>query len=69
MRDNPFLGQYTLKSQEIRKWGEIVMESGKYGHRMVRWLFKGVPSSKTIPKEDHLLGHNVNHQGEVGKKA
>jgi hypothetical protein len=21
MRDNPFLGQYTLKSQEIRKWG------------------------------------------------
>ena len=31
MRDNPFLGQYTIKSQEIRKWGEIVMESGKYG--------------------------------------
>jgi hypothetical protein len=32
MRDNPFLGQYTLKSKEIRKWGEIVMEIGKYGH-------------------------------------
>jgi hypothetical protein len=31
MRDNPFLGQYTLKSQEIRKWREVVMESGKYG--------------------------------------
>jgi hypothetical protein len=31
MRDNPFFGQYTLKSQEIRKWGEIMMESGKYG--------------------------------------
>jgi hypothetical protein len=31
MRDNPFLGQYTLKSQEIRKWGEISDESGKYG--------------------------------------
>jgi hypothetical protein len=31
MRDNPFLGQYTLKSQEIRKWRQIVMESGKYG--------------------------------------
>jgi hypothetical protein len=27
MRDNPFFGQYTLKSQEIRKWGEIVIES------------------------------------------
>jgi hypothetical protein len=33
MRDNPFLGQYTLKSQEIRKWGEIVMDSGKYGRK------------------------------------
>jgi hypothetical protein len=31
MRDNPFLGQYNLKYQKIRKWGEIVMESGKYG--------------------------------------
>jgi hypothetical protein len=31
MRENPFLGQYTLKPQEIRKWGEIVMKSGKYG--------------------------------------
>jgi hypothetical protein len=31
MRDNPFLGQYTLKYQEIRKWGKILMEIGKYG--------------------------------------
>jgi hypothetical protein len=31
MRDNPFLGQYTLKSKEIRKWGGEVMKSGKYG--------------------------------------
>jgi hypothetical protein len=31
MRDNPFLGQYTLKSQEIRKWRGKMMESGKYG--------------------------------------
>jgi hypothetical protein len=31
MRDNPFLGQYTLKSHEIRKWRGIMMESGKYG--------------------------------------
>jgi hypothetical protein len=31
MRDNPFLVQYTLKSQEIRKWRGIMMESGKYG--------------------------------------
>jgi hypothetical protein len=31
MKDNSSLGQYALKSQEIRKWGEIVMESGKHG--------------------------------------
>jgi hypothetical protein len=31
MRDNPLLGQYTLKSQEIRKWRGIMMENGKYG--------------------------------------
>jgi hypothetical protein len=24
---------------------------------------------KPIPEEDHLLGHNVNHQGETGQKA
>jgi hypothetical protein len=31
MRDNPFLGQYNLKSQEIRKWRVIMMESGNSG--------------------------------------
>jgi hypothetical protein len=31
MRDNPFLVQYTLKSQEKRKWRGIMMESGKDG--------------------------------------
>jgi hypothetical protein len=46
-----------------------MMKSGKYGRERYHWLFKGVPSSKPIPKEDHLLGHNVNHQGETGKKA
>jgi hypothetical protein len=28
IRDNPFLGQYTLKSQETRKWG--VLGDGKW---------------------------------------
>jgi hypothetical protein len=31
MRDNPFLDQYTLKSQELRKWRGMMMESGKRG--------------------------------------
>jgi hypothetical protein len=30
MRENPFLGQNTLKSQEIRKWGERVTQSVKF---------------------------------------
>jgi hypothetical protein len=42
-----------------------MMENGKYGP----WLIKGFPNRKPIPKEYHLLGHNVNHQGEAGKKA
>jgi hypothetical protein len=29
MRDNPFLGQYTLKSKQTRKWRGIMMESGQ----------------------------------------
>jgi hypothetical protein len=36
---------------------------------MVQYILKGVPSIKPIPKEDHLLGNNANHQGETGKKA
>jgi hypothetical protein len=31
MRDDPFLGKYTLKSLEIRKQRGIMMENGKYG--------------------------------------
>ena len=69
MRGNPFLGQYTQKSQEIRKWVEIVMESGKYGREWYDGSSREFPSSKPIPKEDNLLGHNVNHQGETWKKA
>jgi hypothetical protein len=34
---------------------------------MVRWIIKGIPISKPIPKENHLLGHNVNHQGKAEK--
>jgi hypothetical protein len=46
MRDNPFLGQYTLKYQEIRKWRGIMMENGKYG----RELYDG--SSRKFPVEN-----------------
>jgi hypothetical protein len=49
MRDNPFLGQYTLKSQEIRKWKVIMMESGKY----VREWYYG--SLREFPIENPFL--------------
>jgi hypothetical protein len=53
MRDNSFLGQHTLKAQEIRKWGEIVMESGKYGQECYdvssrEFLVANPSSRKTI---------------------
>jgi hypothetical protein len=31
-------------------------------------FIKETPSRKPLPKGDHLLGHNVNHQGETRKK-
>jgi hypothetical protein len=31
MSDNPFLGQYILKSREIRKWRGIMRENVNYG--------------------------------------
>jgi hypothetical protein len=68
MRDNPFLGQYTLKSQEIRKWRGIMMENGKYGRERYDGSLREFPVANPFPK-NHLLGHNVNHQGEAGKKA
>jgi hypothetical protein len=40
MRDNPFLGQYTLKFQEIRKWGGIMMENSKYGREWYDGLLR-----------------------------
>jgi hypothetical protein len=45
------------------------VESGKYDREWHDDLSRGPPSRKPIPKGDHLLGHNVNHQGETGKRA
>jgi hypothetical protein len=51
MRDNPFLGQYTLKSQEIRKWRGIMMESGKYGHERYNGSLREFPVAKSSPRK------------------
>jgi hypothetical protein len=45
------------------------MEIGKYGWEWHDDSSKGNPSRKPIPKGDHLLGNNVNHQGETGQRA
>jgi hypothetical protein len=45
------------------------VESGKYGQEQHDALSRGPPNNKTIPEGDHLLGHNVNHQGETRAKS
>jgi hypothetical protein len=51
MRDNPFLGQYTLITQEIRKHVEIVMESGKYGWERYDGSLRDFLVAKSSPRK------------------
>ena len=45
------MGQYTLKPQEIRKWGEIVMKSGKYGREWYDGLLREFPIANPFPRK------------------
>jgi hypothetical protein len=51
MRDSPFLGQYTLKSQEIRKRRGIMMENGKYGRERYDGLLRDFPIANPFTKK------------------
>jgi hypothetical protein len=51
MRDNPLLGQYTLKSQEIRKHRGIMMENGKYGRERYDGSLRDFPTINPFPKK------------------
>jgi hypothetical protein len=51
MRNNPFLGQYTLKSQEIRKWRGIMMEIGKYGRERYNGSLREFPVAISSPRK------------------
>jgi hypothetical protein len=51
MRDNSLLGQYTLKTQYIMKWGEIVMESGKYGWEQYDGSSREFPVENLSPRK------------------
>jgi hypothetical protein len=44
------------------------VESGKYDCEWHDDLSRGPPGRKPIPKGDHLLGRNANHQGETGQR-
>jgi hypothetical protein len=51
MRDNPFLGQYTLKYQEIRKLRGTMMENGKYGWERYNVLLRDFPVTNPFRKK------------------
>jgi hypothetical protein len=51
MRDNPFLGQYTLKSQEIRKHSGTMMESGKYGREWYNGSLREFPVANPFSRK------------------
>jgi hypothetical protein len=51
MRDNPFLGQYTLKSQEIRKRRGIMMKNGKYGWEWYDGPLRDFLATNPFPKK------------------
>jgi hypothetical protein len=42
------------------------MESGNGVHELYDNSLRRPPNSNPFPKGDYLLGHNVNHQGEIG---
>jgi hypothetical protein len=56
----------TPENPKDKDMGGRSVESDKYGREWHDELSRGPPSIKPIPKGDHLLGHNVNHQGETG---
>jgi hypothetical protein len=51
MRDNPCLGQYTLKSQEIRKQRGKMMENRRYGRERYDGSLRDFPATNPFPKK------------------
>jgi hypothetical protein len=68
MRDNPFLGQYTLKSQEIRKWRGIMMESGKYGRERYDGSLREFPIANPSPRKTTYQCTMSTTKAKQGKK-
>jgi hypothetical protein len=68
MRDNPFLGQYTLKSQEIRKWRGIMMQNGKYGRERYDGSLSDFPVANSFPKKTTYQGIMSTTKVKQGKR-
>jgi hypothetical protein len=51
MKDNPFLGQYTLKYQEIRKCRGTMMEIDKYGRECYDGSLREFPVENPSPRK------------------
>jgi hypothetical protein len=68
MRDNPFFDQYTLKSQEIRKWRGIMMENGKYGREQYDGSLREFPVAIPFPKKTTYQGTMSTTKVKQGKR-
>jgi hypothetical protein len=68
MRDNPFLCQYTLKPQEIRKWRGIMMESGKYGLEWYDGSLREFPVANPSPRKTTYKGTISTTKLKQGKR-
>jgi hypothetical protein len=68
MRDNPFLGQYTLKSQETRKWRGIMMENGKYGQERYDGSLRDFSVANPFPNKITYYGTMSTTKVKQGKR-
>jgi hypothetical protein len=62
------LGQYTLKSQEIRKQRGIMMENGKYVREWYDGSSRDFPVENSFPKNTTYQGTMSTTKVKQGKK-
>jgi hypothetical protein len=68
MRYNPFLGQYTLKSQEISKCRGTMMEIGKYGRERYDGSLREFPLANPSPRKTTYYSKMSTTKVKQGKR-
>jgi hypothetical protein len=68
MRDNPFLSQYTLKSQDIRKWMGEMMKSGKHGREWYDGSLREFLVENPFPRKTTYWGTMSTTNVKQGKR-